>query len=934
MTTPYDRRILVANWRGCITPGNSIADLAALLRSKVPNVAGMMLRTSNGVSWEGHLGDSGPKAVTGVTRIQEWVETFGGQGLEVHVWGKPRAKRPPGAERSPDLEREAERFARAATVPGVKSLLLDVEHGELYWQGTPDEVSELMSHIRAAAGDVHVGMILDGRRNRDFSFYVDPWIPFVDSLHPMVYPIWFGGHRTIEEHLDVAFRNLEGYGKPIVPMLQAFGQASRRPTPEEITRQGHSAWARGAAGISFFRLGTDVWATDHKPQMGDPEYAGIAQVRIPGEEPAPAYIWQNVINAAATVGARVDADWEAWFESAGVWRFFDNSLRRQPYSGPAIEFWPIAPELRQQILELVVLDPSDLARITAAAQAERERREQEEAARRRRRRGSTIGIHGAPGVAAPPRDTWEHWAGALKEMGIKWYKQCDNGDPNDTGPNSIFGWSRYLKGQGIEPIIRYFVPYQFPDPLPDPYFQKMQHYAAEGIVWAEIGNEPNLLFEWKGEWTQPHDHPRMRFGNPEAVRLVAETWVTDAQRALQAGVRPAFYAFAPTDWRGGYHPWFSSVWYTRKVVEYLAQHRRAETIDILGRGGWIAVHSATYEQPIDFDPSRPDGTVWDMALRGYEVVLRAFDEYFGDALDVDELAIMSTEGGVFTPESTSMEGHQRLATDQEHAQQVVEMFRWLERHSPLQAMCPWCLSVGGKIGHFHDRFQFDGWIQETNGQLQPRAVYEAMRQLRFDHEREEEEQDPAHAGIKLDVPYISQFDETARTHKADCGPACVAMILNADKPLAEQVTVDELYTEYLPHKGVGEFTFMSEMAQISRGEGVAAQIARYSNATEGFEALRALVQQNTPFVILVNYGKWDDIAGNNFAGGHFVVVTGFDDEHVFVHDPLFRGTRRNQGAFFVWRNQHFLDGWGGCHESGNPDFLSLIPQKQVPRLRG
>jgi hypothetical protein len=254
----------------------------------------------------------------------------------------------------------------------------------------------------------------------------------------------------------------------------------------------------------------------------------------------------------------------------------------------------------------------------------------------------------------------------------------------------------------------------------------MALFAQAGIMWAEIGNEPNLEIEWKSQWHSRNGVTPMRHTNPEAVSRVAQTWVRDAQRAMAAGVKPAFYAFAPTDWRGNAHPLYSSVFYTRKVVQYLATHHRAETIDIFRRGGWIAVHAATYEQPANFDIHRPDGSVWDMTLRSYEVVLEAFSSAFGSALDLNQIPVMSTEGGVFTPDSTSMSGHDRLHSDEEHAQRVVEMFRWSERHSPLQAICPWCLSVGGIMGHFDERFRFDGWITEVNGQL-PRRKYKSTR---------------------------------------------------------------------------------------------------------------------------------------------------------------------------------------------------------------
>ncbi len=939
MTTPYDGKVLLVNWLARLTPGGTIDEFAQLIRQKMPNVAGVMLKTSNGRSWQGHLsGDQvDPKAVTGTNRIKEWVDAFGAHDLEVHVWGVPRAKPSPGESMDDALAKEAEKFIQAANVPGVKSVLLDVEMGESYWLGAYTHARRFMDLLNGGlSGDTHIGLILDGRLNRDFRVWVDPWLENVGSLHPMIYPILFGPYQSIEAHIDESFRNLERYGLPIVPMLQ-LAAAGGRPGPDQIIQQGAAAWARGAAGLSFFRIGSDRWGVDGQPHSGDREYAALARIETraaPPEAEVPAdlpYTWQDVINAVVTVASEKGGDWNRWLSDSGYWRLFVNDLRPLPYTGPPIELWPLEAELRLAILKLLDLDSAELIRITIDAQNKRDRERKVESALRRKK-GSIVGIHGAPGFAAPRQDTWDRWIELLTKMGVRWYKQVDNGDPNDLGPNTMFAWAKRLKAEGIEPIIRYMMPEQFPESLPEAYFQKMRRYAEQGIVWAEIGNEPNLEIEWKSEWRSRGDHKPVHQANPQAIEIIAETWIKDARKALDAGARPAFYAFAPTDWKGNFHPQYSSVLFTGKVVSYLAQHRRAETVDIFNRGGWIAVHAATYEQPNNFDPFSQPGAVWDMTLRGYEVPLKAFRDAFGGDLNVDEIVVMSTEGGVFTPNSTSMAGHERLGTDEEHGRRVVQMFRYLERHSPLQAMCPWCISVGDKIGHFDEQFKHDGWIEEINGELRPRTVYERMRQYQFDSEREVESIEAPPTLVKLSVPYISQFDPTASTRNADCGPTSMAMIINAGKAPADHLTVDAIYEKYLPNKGLGEFTFVSEMVAIGEGEGLAARRVQFADADKALVGLKDLIRQEQPFVALVNYAAWDEIAKNNFKGGHFVVVTGFDEEHVFVHDPIFRGNRRAEGEHFVWRNDKFLAGWGSGNLIENPDYVAIVTGKKMARL--
>jgi hypothetical protein len=446
-------------------------------------------------------------------------------------------------------------------------------------------------------------------------------------------------------------------------------------------------------------------------------------VPTPPPEPTPRvpYTWQDVINATVIVATQALADWNVWLGDAGFWALFTNGLRPQPYSGPAIDGWPIALALRQQITELLKLSSDQLSqKVTEVLQAAEQSKPQPEAPTRPR--GAIIGIHGPPGVGSPPPADQAAWIGRLQDMGVKWFKQCDDGDPNQ---RQVLAWATRLKQAGIEPIIRFFAARQFPNALPDHYFEKMRQYADAGITWAEIGNEPNLDYEW-----QEGFNGRVDYHDPEVIRLLANGWVHDAQSAIAAGVRPAFYAFGPTDWRGGVHPKLSSVNFTSRIASYLAEQHRDETLAIFKQGGWFAVHCATYEQPEDFDPFRPDNTIWDVTLRGYEVVRKCFHDAFGAALDVNGIPIMSTEGGVFTPDSTSMAGHTRLNTEEEHAQRVANMFRWLEVNSPLQAMCPWCLSAEGFGGPFDPRYQNDGWFRTDGGALQPRLVVEAARQLR------------------------------------------------------------------------------------------------------------------------------------------------------------------------------------------------------------
>lgn len=341
------------------------------------------------------------------------------------------------------------------------------------------------------------------------------------------------------------------------------------------------------------------------------------------------------------------------------------------------------------------------------------------------KKGNVRGIHGSAGVVAPPRHLWGAWIAELKAMGMAWYKQMDAGDPNDDGDNSTFVWAQELKRNGIEPIIRYYQGQMFPGRLHDLAFEKMKRYAAVGIVWCEIGNEPNLDH---AEWHQLH-HGKVSWQNPFYPRTIVENWMQDAEKAVAAGARPGFYALAPTDWGSGRpHPQLSSVMFYRRMFEHVAVQPNLRTrFRRLFEPGkaWLAVHVSTYEWPPDFNPFPPNEPPYDMCLRGYEVPLSYLRELLlGDV----HVTVMSTEGGVFTKDSTSMSGHKRLNSHAEHAQWTVNMFDWIQKHSPLQAMCPWLISnVHQAIGHHDAAWAHDGWYDGATPNFGPKPVVQAMK---------------------------------------------------------------------------------------------------------------------------------------------------------------------------------------------------------------
>ena len=179
---------------------------------------------------------------------------------------------------------------------------------------------------------------------------------------------------------------------------------------------------------------------------------------------------------------------------------------------------------------------------------------------------------------------------------------------------------------------------------------------------------------------------------------------------------------------------------------------------------------------------------------------------------------------------------------------------------------------------------------------------------------------------KLKIPYRSQWDSDAKDHSADCGPTSVAMLLNGKRVA---ITPDELYT----YIGVRpKFTYIPDLKNAAWGAGqLNLTYKAYANSSQALQELRKNIDDGHAFIALVKYKPWIKLTGNQFEYGHFLVVTGYDDGHVFVHDPLFGlWARREKGEYFRFTNKQFLDGWGGFHYTENQNFGCLIPDYSYP----
>ena len=189
---------------------------------------------------------------------------------------------------------------------------------------------------------------------------------------------------------------------------------------------------------------------------------------------------------------------------------------------------------------------------------------------------------------------------------------------------------------------------------------------------------------------------------------------------------------------------------------------------------------------------------------------------------------------------------------------------------------------------------------------------------------------------QLQIPYRSQWAPDADAYETDCGPTCLAMILNYyNKPM----TPDEMY-DFLPKKGKSDFVNFMELNNAAKQNQITMKWKQYNGRHQALLNLRTNMEANKPMIALVKYKPWRSVTLNPFDWGHFVVVTGYTSTHVTIHDPLFGlwVTPASKGAHFTMTHDDFCAGWGGFPVTENPNFACSVVENagtstpQPPRI--
>ncbi|MBI5929345.1 MAG: peptidoglycan DD-metalloendopeptidase family protein [Chloroflexi bacterium] len=255
--TPFDGKVALWHWRGAAVAENTIEDLVRTIKQWSPYVTQVWVKTSDGSDWMSQYDTKPSMAISGPASIARWVQVLEANGMEFHAWCVPKGQ---------NIEAEADIITQTCQVPGVRSMIMDIEPYAGFWQAGSAPIRPFMTRIRrGVGGKFHIGMSMDPRRQHYNTIFPSEWKPFINSVHPQTY--WASFQRPIQEVIDEVYQVWGNYGLPIFPALQGNAPAA------EITQARNYAMQQyKAAGLSWWRFGV----------IGSSQFPAINQPMKPG----------------------------------------------------------------------------------------------------------------------------------------------------------------------------------------------------------------------------------------------------------------------------------------------------------------------------------------------------------------------------------------------------------------------------------------------------------------------------------------------------------------------------------------------------------------------------------------------------------------------------------------------------------------------------
>jgi nucleoid-associated protein YgaU len=175
----------------------------------------------------------------------------------------------------------------------------------------------------------------------------------------------------------------------------------------------------------------------------------------------------------------------------------------------------------------------------------------------------------------------------------------------------------------------------------------------------------------------------------------------------------------------------------------------------------------------------------------------------------------------------------------------------------------------------------------------------------------------------LDVSYRSQWDADANRSTTDCGPACLAMVLDYH---GQHESINKLFSA--TGASPGSYIGFGQLQRVARTFGVT---FRYGD-NHSLNDLKRWIDEGKPAIALVKYSHWSQIepgvsTQDTFTGPHFVVVIGYGNGHIYINDPNYQGARRQEGHKKAWSEVLFNLAWSNVRTSDvlNPNNAVIVP---------
>lgn len=142
----------------------------------------------------------------------------------------------------------------------------------------------------------------------------------------------------------------------------------------------------------------------------------------------------------------------------------------------------------------------------------------------------------------------------------------------------------------------------------------------------------------------------------------------------------------------------------------------------------------------------------------------------------------------------------------------------------------------------------------------------------------------------MNYAFRSQWDADANQKREDCGPACVASVLDA---FGKHVAINDISALIMPGQDVG--TDAASLAVALNHYGVAPQLWIGTSYPA------------PPYIALVHYAGFDraNVQDAAFMGWHWLLVLSLNDLTAVVHDPDYWGARRNEGSLKRYSRAEF-----------------------------